>query len=87
MAGNAGMATGGSGDVLTGILTGLIAQGYSTHDAAILGVHLHGLAGQHAAQAHSTEAIVAGDIVDNIGTAYRSFEKNSPHNYEGYLFN
>ncbi len=47
--GNAGMATGGSGDVLTGIITALMAQGYSSYDACILGVYLHAKAGDHAA--------------------------------------
>jgi ADP-dependent NAD(P)H-hydrate dehydratase / NAD(P)H-hydrate epimerase len=69
--GNAGMATAGSGDVLTGILTGLMAQGYEPYDAAILGVYLHGLAGDYAAAAHSQEAMIAGDIIDNLGKAYQ----------------
>jgi ADP-dependent NAD(P)H-hydrate dehydratase / NAD(P)H-hydrate epimerase len=68
--GNAGMATAGSGDVLTGILTGLLAQGYSSIDTAILGVYLHGLAGDFAAKEISMEAMVAGDIIDNLGNAF-----------------
>ncbi len=68
--GNAGMATAGSGDVLTGILTGLLAQGYNTEEAAILGVYLHGLAGDIAAQQLSQEAMLAGDIIDHIGDAF-----------------
>ncbi|HET6995651.1 MAG TPA: NAD(P)H-hydrate dehydratase [Chitinophagaceae bacterium] len=68
--GNAGMATGGSGDVLTGILTGLLAQGYSSVEAAILGVYLHGLAGDIAAERLSMEAMVAGDIVETLGQAF-----------------
>ena len=64
--GNAGMATGGSGDVLTGILTGLLAQQYSSLDACILGVYLHGLSGDIAAQKISEEALIAGDIIDNL---------------------
>lgn len=70
MTGNAGMATGGSGDVLTGIITGLMAQGYAPHEAAILGVYLHGLAGDLAAAALSEEALVAGDIIDYLGKAF-----------------
>ncbi len=69
--GNAGMATGGSGDVLTGILTGLLAQGYSASDAVLLGVYLHGLAGDHAANKYSKEAMVAGDIADCLGDAFK----------------
>ena len=68
--GNAGMATGGSGDVLTGILTGLLAQGYSSFDAAVLGVYLHGHAGDLAARETSQEALIAGDLVDHLGSAY-----------------
>ena len=67
--GNAGMATAGSGDVLTGILTGLLAQGYSSVETAILGVYLHGLAGDLASNDFSMEAMIAGDIVNKIGDA------------------
>jgi NAD(P)H-hydrate epimerase len=68
--GNAGMATGGSGDVLTGILTGLLAQGYSSTDAAILGVYIHGLAGDRAAEEKSMEAMIAGDITEHLPDAF-----------------
>jgi NAD(P)H-hydrate epimerase len=68
--GNAGMATGGSGDVLTGILTGLMAQGYNSYEAVLLSVYLHGLAGDIAAATHSQEAMIAGDIIDNLGKAF-----------------
>jgi NAD(P)H-hydrate epimerase len=70
--GNAGMATGGSGDVLTGLLTGLLTQGYSGKDAAILGVYLHGLAGDLAAEKLSMEAMIAGDITKFLGAAYKN---------------
>ena len=70
MTGNAGMATGGAGDVLTGIITGLLAQGYVPHEAAIMGVYLHGLAGDMAAKELSEEALVAGDIIDYLGKAF-----------------
>ena len=69
--GNAGMAKGGSGDVLTGILTALVAQYHDTVEAAILGVYLHGLAGDIAAEKYSVEAMVAGDITDNMGNAFK----------------
>jgi ADP-dependent NAD(P)H-hydrate dehydratase / NAD(P)H-hydrate epimerase len=72
MTGNAGMATGGAGDVLTGIITGLLAQGYEPHHAAMLGVYLHGLAGDIAAKELSQEALIAGDIINYLGKAFLS---------------
>ncbi len=69
--GNAGMATGGSGDVLTGILTGLLAQGYSSVETCLLGVYIHGLAGDIAADKLSQNALIAGDIIDNLGNAFK----------------
>ncbi|WP_031425560.1 bifunctional ADP-dependent NAD(P)H-hydrate dehydratase/NAD(P)H-hydrate epimerase [Flavimarina sp. Hel_I_48] len=68
--GNPGMATGGTGDVLTGIITALIAQGYSSLNAAIVGVYLHGLAGDLAAKKMGFEALSVGDVVAHIGKAY-----------------
>jgi ADP-dependent NAD(P)H-hydrate dehydratase / NAD(P)H-hydrate epimerase len=68
--GNPGMATGGSGDVLTGLINGLCAQGYDTFTAARLGVFLHGLSGDLAAKSTGMEALVAGDIVDFLGKAF-----------------
>lgn len=68
--GNPGMATGGSGDVLTGILTGLLAQKYSPEESCMLGVYLHGKAGDLAAHAISQEALVAGDITRYLGKAF-----------------
>jgi Predicted sugar kinase len=64
------MATGGTGDVLTGILTALIAQGYDPREAAVAGTHIHGLAGDMAASMISPEAMVASDIVDYLGAAF-----------------
>lgn len=71
MTGNAGMATGGSGDVLTGIITGLMSQGYDSFDAVRLGVYLHGLAGDSAMQKWTADAMVAGDIVEQMGKAFQ----------------
>ncbi len=68
--GNPGMATAGSGDVLTGILLSLLAQGYSPENASLLGVYLHGLAGDIAASDSSFEAIVASDIINCTGRAF-----------------
>jgi len=69
--GNPGMATGGSGDVLTGIITGLLAQGYIPLNSALLGVYLHGLAGDHALKKYGAEAMTAGDIINSLGTAFK----------------
>lgn len=69
--GNPGMATGGSGDVLTGILTGLLSQGYVPHEAACLGVWLHGRAGDLAAEAISEESMLSGDLPRFIGPAWK----------------
>lgn len=68
--GNPGMATGGSGDVLTGILTGLLAQGYTSREAALLGVYLHGLSGDLSLSGSSEESILAGDLPDHLGMAF-----------------
>lgn len=69
--GNAGMATGGSGDVLTGILTGLLAQGYPPQHAAVLGVYLHGLAGDLALSGQSMESLLASNLAESLGAAFR----------------
>lgn len=74
--GNAGMATGGSGDVLTGILTGLLAQGYSSSETALLGVYLHGLAGDLAATELSMESMIAGDIAYFISKAFLQLQQD-----------
>ncbi len=72
--GNPGMATAGSGDVLTGILTGLLAQGYSALSACKLGVYLHGLAGDLAAAECDQEALLAGDLIDFLGRAFHQLK-------------
>ncbi|KAA0993918.1 NAD(P)H-hydrate dehydratase [Dyadobacter aurulentus] len=65
--GNPGMATGGTGDVLTGIITGLLAQKYSPAEAAILGVYQHGIAGDRAAAKKGQIAMIASDLVEGLG--------------------
>ncbi len=69
--GNSGMATAGMGDVLTGLLTGLLAQGYSTEQASVMGVYLHGLAGDLAAAAGSEEGLIATDLIEQLPLAFR----------------
>ena len=68
--GNPGMATAGSGDTLTGIILGLLSQGFSSEDAAVLGVYLHGLAADLAVEQISENALIAGDIADFLGKAF-----------------
>jgi len=68
--GNPGMATAGSGDVLTGMITGLISQGYNPVNAAVFGVYLHGVSGDIASTKLSFESIIASDIVSTIGESY-----------------
>jgi hydroxyethylthiazole kinase-like uncharacterized protein yjeF len=72
--GNPGMGTGGSGDVLTGMLTGLLAQQYTPEEAALLGVYLHGLAGDIAAEELEQESLLAGDIIQHIGLAFKALK-------------
>jgi NAD(P)H-hydrate epimerase len=74
--GNPGMATGGSGDVLTGILTGFLAQGYSAFQACILGIYLHGLAGDIASESTQQEALLSSDIINHMGQAFKAIRKN-----------
>ncbi len=70
--GNPGMATGGSGDVLTGIILGLLSSGYPARDACLLGVWLHGKAGDIAAGSTGYEALLPSDIIRNLGKAFLS---------------
>ncbi len=69
--GNPGMATGGAGDVLTGMIGSLLAQGYEPEAAAKLGVFLHGLAADIALESESEESLSAGDIVNHLGRAFK----------------
>ena len=70
--GNSGMATGGSGDALLGIITSILAQNYPELDAAIFGVWLHGKAGDFAAEKFSKEAMLPSDLIDELGNVFKS---------------
>ncbi len=74
--GNPGMATAGSGDVLTGIILALLSQGYSPEDAALAGPWIHGLAGDIAAGQCGQTALTASFIIDNLGNAFKTIESN-----------
>ena len=69
--GNAGMATAGSGDVLTGIITGLLARGYKQAEACLLGMYLHGLAGDIAAKELGEESLIASDLIQYLPKAFK----------------
>jgi hydroxyethylthiazole kinase-like uncharacterized protein yjeF len=75
--GTPALATAGSGDVLTGMITSLLAQGYAPLQAARMGVCLHGLTAEIAVQHIHPRAFIATDIIENIGNAYRNLEKNN----------
>jgi len=72
--GNQGMATAGSGDVLTGMITAFLAQGHQPMDSAILGVYCHGKSGDFAANRKSMTGLLASDIIDNLDLVFSEFE-------------
>jgi len=78
-AGNSGLATGGSGDILTGILSSLMAQGLDSFNASVLGVYVHGLAADIAIENSSERSLIPSDIASHLGAAFRVLEngKNS----------
>jgi NAD(P)H-hydrate epimerase len=69
--GNPGMATGGTGDVLSGVIAALVAQGLNPFDAAVLGAHVHGLAGDLAARRLGEPSLVATDVIDELAAALK----------------
>jgi NAD(P)H-hydrate epimerase len=73
--GNPGMATGGTGDVLTGIISSLYGQGMEPFEAAVLGVYLHGLAGDIAILEHGEQGLIATDLVEHLGEAFAQTSK------------
>lgn len=72
--GNSGMATAGSGDVLTGIITALLARGYHQQNACIVGMYLHGLAGDIAVKTLGKESLTASDIIDYLPHAFKHLD-------------
>jgi NAD(P)H-hydrate repair Nnr-like enzyme with NAD(P)H-hydrate dehydratase domain len=72
--GNSGMATGGSGDVLSGMIGSFLAQGLSALDASLCGVYIHGLAGDFAAEKMNERVMIAGDIIDHFTQAFDQIE-------------
>jgi NAD(P)H-hydrate epimerase len=73
--GNSGLAKGGSGDALTGIITAFLAQGYEPINAAILGVYLHGLAADITLESQSLESMLITDVIENLGNAFQKIQK------------
>ena len=73
--GNAGMATAGSGDVLTGIITALLARGYKAPEACVVGTYLHGLAGDLAARDLGEESLIAEDIIRYLSRAFKRLKE------------
>ena len=73
--GNAGLAKGGSGDALTGIITSFLAQGYAPIIAANMGVYIHGLAADITLKSQSMESMLISDVIDNIGKAFKQIQQ------------
>ncbi len=73
--GNVGMATGGSGDILTGIITSLLGQGYSSKEALIMGVYIHGRAADIAVKTIGAYSLLPSDTINHLSDAFISLEK------------
>lgn len=80
--GNAGLAKGGSGDALSGIICAFLAQGYKPFDAARIGVYIHGLAADIALNKQSVESMLITDVIDCLGSAFKSLMGGSNNKYE-----
>jgi hydroxyethylthiazole kinase-like uncharacterized protein yjeF len=84
--GNPGMATGGTGDVLSGMIAGFLAQGYPSTQAACLGVYLHGLAGDLAAKEKGEMAMIAGDLIEKIPDAIKEIADSATDGHGKYNY-
>jgi NAD(P)H-hydrate epimerase len=87
LTGNPGMATAGSGDVLSGVIGALLGQGYTPSLAARIGVHIHGLAGDLVATTLGERALIAGDLIDMLPRAFQQIEHGKeihPSSWEHY---
>ena len=73
--GNAGLAKGGSGDALSGIITAFLAQGYNPFIAAKIGVYVHGLAADITLKTQSMESMLITDVIENLGLAFKEISK------------
>jgi NAD(P)H-hydrate epimerase len=73
--GNSGLAKGGSGDALTGIITALLAQEYEPINAALIGVYIHGLAADITLETQSVESMLITDVIENLGKAFQKIQK------------
>jgi hydroxyethylthiazole kinase-like uncharacterized protein yjeF len=73
--GNAGMATAGSGDVLSGLISGLLTQGYSSLNASLLGVYIHGLSGDIFSSRYNENSLIASDLIENFKEAFSLLKK------------
>ena len=73
--GNSGLATGGSGDALTGMITSFLAQGYSPFEAAILGVYLHGSAADITLKSQSEESMLITDVIEKLGKGFDKIDE------------
>ena len=85
--GNAGMATGGMGDVLAGILAGLLAQGLKVEDALKFGVFLHGFVGDRAAQEKGEMGLIASDVVEGLPRGIRTLAEGKSKKSKGKMQN
>ncbi|NLJ69207.1 MAG: NAD(P)H-hydrate dehydratase, partial [Firmicutes bacterium] len=83
--GNVGMATGGTGDVLSGIIGGLLAAGVEPAAAAAAGVYVHGLAGDTAAQRRGRTSLIAGDLIEALAEVWQAIEREEVNESWNYL--